>query len=55
MREKRTKLRLSATEWQLLIHSLVHWRNKLLAEGRCTDPIDELLIRMQWPRRWWNG
>lgn len=55
MREKRTKLQFSAAEYRLMLHSLVHWRNKLLAQGMCTDPIDELLIRLQRPRRWWHG
>lgn len=54
MREKRTKLRLSDTEYRLLLHSLVHWRNKLLAQGTCVEPIDELLIRLQRPRKWWH-
>ena len=55
MREKRTKLRLSDAEYRLLLHSLVHWRNKLLTQRICTDPIDELLIRLQKPRGWWHG
>ena len=55
MKEKRTKFRLSAAEYRLLLYSLVHWRNKLLAQGHYTEPIDELLIRLQRPRRWWHG
>lgn len=55
MREKRTKLRFSDAEYRLLLHSLVHWRNKFLAQGRCAEPIDELLIRLKRPRRWWHG
>ena len=54
MREKRTKLRLSDAEYRLLLYSLVHWRNKLLTQGACVDPIDELLIRLQRPGKRWH-
>lgn len=46
MREQKYILALSAGEYRLLIHALLHWRNKLLAEGRYTDPIDELLLKL---------
>lgn len=48
-------MKLSAAEYRLPLHCLLYWRNKLLAQGTCVDPIDELLIRLDRPQRWWHG
>ncbi len=45
-RKNKVYLELTAPELQLLRRSLMNWRNRLLAQGRHTDPIDEILIRL---------
>ncbi len=39
-------LTLSIEEWRLMIHCLNDFRNRLIAEGKYTDPVDELLIKV---------
>ena len=38
-------LYLSEEERQLVLHALIDFRNKLIAAGRYTDCVDELLIK----------
>ena len=45
-RRAKIRLQLTAEERRLLLRSLVQWRNKLLAQGRCADPIDEMLMKL---------
>ena len=33
-------------EWRLIIEGLNRFRNKLIAEGRYTDAVDEMLIKV---------
>ena len=42
---------LSPSEYRLMIHGLLHFRNKLIAQGRYPDAIDELLIKLQKAKR----
>ena len=35
-------LELSTDEYRLMIYGLIQWRNKLLAQGRYPDAVDEL-------------
>lgn len=37
----------SPNEYRLMIYGLIQWRNKLLTQGRYTDAVDELLIKLQ--------
>ena len=39
-------LALSTEEWRLLIHCLNNFRNRLISEGRYTDAVDEVLIKV---------
>ena len=39
-------LALRTEEWRLLIHCLNNFRNRLISEGRYTDAVDELLIKV---------
>ena len=39
-------LALSTEEWRFLIHCLNNFRNWLISEGRYTDAVDELLIKV---------
>ena len=45
MKEKKYHLYLDETEWRLIILCLNELRNKLIAESRYTDCVDELLIK----------
>ena len=37
---------LSIEEWRLMIHCLNEFRNRLISEGKYTDAVDELLIKV---------
>lgn len=39
-------LALTAEEWRLMIESLNNLRNRLISEGRYTDAVDEVLIKV---------
>ena len=41
----KTKYRFTYDEVRVLVIALVELKNQLIAEGRYTDPIDELLMR----------
>lgn len=44
--EKKVYLMVSASELRMIRDCLMRWRNKLISEGRITDPIDEMLERL---------
>lgn len=46
MKEKKYHLYLDETEHRLIVLCLVDFRNKLIAEGRYTDCVDELLVKL---------
>ena len=37
---------LNRQEWRLIIEGLTRFRNKLIAAGRYTDAVDEVLIKV---------
>lgn len=39
-------LEVTSAELQMLRASLMTWRNKLLTQGRHTDPIDEMIAKL---------
>ncbi len=39
-------LELSPAEKRLLIHAMLHFRNKLLATGRPTEDVNEILLKI---------
>ena len=39
-------IRLNENEWRLVLYALNKLRNSLIAEGRYTDFIDELMIKI---------
>ena len=45
-REKNVYLTVSAAELRLIRDSLLALRNRLLSEGRYTDAVDDLLIKI---------
>ena len=40
------KIQLNEDEWRLIIYALNRLRNDLIAEGRYTDVVDEVLIKI---------
>lgn len=43
---KKVKLKLDDYEIRLIINALVEWKNRLIAEGKYTDAIDDLLLKI---------
>ena len=37
---------LNETEWRLLLHAMNRLRNSLLSEGRYTDLVDEIIMKI---------
>ena len=46
MFKKKRYLCLSEAEFRILIESLIHLKNKLTLQGRFTDCVDELLLKV---------
>lgn len=46
MRNPKYHLYLTPDEWRTVINSLIDLRNELISQGRYTDIIDELLIKL---------
>ena len=51
MRQPKRILVLSLCEYRKLLLGLVYFRNKLIQQGRYTDAVDELLIKLQKARK----
>ena len=46
MKEAKRVLILESDEYRILLRCLIHFRNTLIAEGRYTDAVDELMIKL---------
>ena len=46
---------LSSAEYGLAFNGMLHFRNKLIQQGRYSDAVDELLIKLQKARRCRHG
>ena len=46
---------LSKSECRLMLYGLVHFRNKLIQQGRYPETINELLVKLQRARRCYHG
>ena len=46
MRVKKRYLYLSDAEWRVLLLALNSLRSKLIAQGRYTDAVDEIIVKM---------
>ena len=51
MKVPKRVLTLSTAEHRLMIRGLLQFRNKLIDQGRYTDAVDELLIKLQSRKR----
>ena len=38
---------MSVNEYRLALYGLIHFRNQLLAQGRYTDAVDELILKLR--------
>lgn len=47
MFSSRKKIELSDEELSLMFYSLTDFRNELLNEGKYTDPVDEVMIKLK--------
>ena len=45
MRKRKYYLRLTNSEYRLIIQCLLNFRNKLLSQGKYTDGVDEVIIK----------
>ena len=43
---KKVKMNVTEDERDLIINSLLEWKNSLISSGRHTDPIDQLLYKL---------
>ncbi len=46
LRKNKVTLHLSEAEYRLVLESLVNLRNKLIREGRYTDFVDEMIVKV---------
>ena len=54
MKAPKRVLTLTIAEHRMMIRGLLQFRNKLIDQGRYTDAVDELLIKLQSRKRWWH-
>ena len=55
MREAKRIVTLEPDEYRILLRSLIYFRNALIAEGKYTDAVDEILLKLdkcKSSRRW---
>lgn len=43
---KKTKICLTAFEYQFILETLIEFRNKLIAQGRYTDAVDDVILKI---------
>ena len=46
MKEAKRILVLEPDEYRMLLHGLIYFRNTLIAEGRHTDAVNDLIIKL---------
>lgn len=46
MREEKNHLYVDSQDRSILLHSLVALKNQLIQQGRYTDPVDELIVKV---------
>lgn len=55
MREQKRIVELTGDEYRTMLHCLIGFRNQLISEGRYTDAVDELILKLdkrKKHRRW---
>lgn len=51
MKQPKYVLEVSVDEYRLMIYALIQFRNKLIQQARYPDAVNDLLIKLQKPRR----
>lgn len=46
MRKQKRYLYLNSEEYSVVLHSLVHLKNKLIQQGRYTDCVDDVILKV---------
>ena len=46
MKNKKIKLPIYSNEIEIIIKSLIEFRNEIIKQGRYTNPIDKLLLKI---------
>lgn len=57
MREQKHIVELTGDEYRTMLHCLIAFRNQLISEGRYTDAVDELILKLdkcKKHRRWFG-
>ena len=52
MKQPKRILALSTAEYRLALYGMLHFRNKLLQQGRYADPVNELFMKLHKVRRY---
>lgn len=47
MKNPKRLVSLTPAEYRLMVHGLIHFRNKIIRQGGFGDAINELLIKLQ--------
>lgn len=55
MKQPKYVLEVSVDEYRLMIYALIQFRNNLIEKGRYPDAVNDLLIKLQKPRRRKHG
>lgn len=55
MRKRKYYLRLTNSEYRLIIQCLLNFRNKLLSQNKYTDGIDEVIIKFWLYNKCWGN
>lgn len=55
MKQPKYFLEVSIDEYRLMIYALIQFRNKLIQQDRYPDAVNDLLIKLQKPRRHKHG
>ena len=55
MKQTKYIVELSVEEYRLIIYALLQFRNKLIQQDRYPDAVNDLLIKLQKPRRRKHG
>ena len=45
-KEKKVRFSLDSQEQSILLHSLVDMKNRMIAEGRYTDCVDDVILKL---------
>ena len=54
MREAKRVVTLEPDEYRILLRCLIYFRNAMIAEGKYTDAVDELLVKLDKCKSCWR-